>query len=128
MRVRLPRLYVFVILVVAIFSAVNISVLYMGKNVLAAIYQIDQWVGIILLGLIGAILIGMYAAYRLFTLRSFTPFEREMMEMRVEVTEIKKAVEAVAARVETMGAAGCGGDEARNEGEGQVEPSEGKGP
>lgn len=118
-KVKLPRLYVFIILIAVLFSVANIIIFIYARDILLIVGAVWNWLGILLLSLIGSLLIGMYAAYRLFTLRTFTPFEREMMEMRVEVAEIKKTVEAVAARVETMGAPGCGGDEAPEEGEGE---------
>ncbi len=107
--VRLPRIYTFIILIALLFSMVNVVVLYYGRNVLIAIQAIDAWVGVILLGLIGSMLIGMYIAFRLLSLRSFTPFEREMMEMRVEVAEIKRSTEEMRARLDTMGAPAGGG-------------------
>jgi len=100
--VRIPRLYTFVILIAVLFSVVNIIVLYYGKNAIIAIQAIDAWVGVILLALIGSMLIGMYIAYRLIALRAFTPFEREMMEMRVEVAEIRRSIEGVQARLDSV--------------------------
>jgi hypothetical protein len=95
-----------------LFSVANIAVLFYARNIVLYIGAVWNWIGILLLSMVGSLLIGMYAAYRLFTLRTFTPFEREMMEMRVDVADIKEAVKDVVARVESMGAPGCGGDEA----------------
>jgi len=102
--VRLPRFYTFVILIVVLFSAVNIIVLYYGRNVMLAIQAIDTWVGVMLLALIGSMFIGMYIAYRLLAMRAFSPFEREMMEMRVDVADMKRSVEEVRARLDAAGA------------------------
>lgn len=128
--VRLPRLYMFVILIVVLFSAVNLFVLYYGKNAIIAVQAIDAWVGVILLGLIGSMLIGMYIAYRLLAMRSFTPFEREMMEMRVDVADMKRSLEEVRERLDAKGAnaGGSAGTAAPpGQGEGELPSSEGKG-
>jgi Zn-dependent protease with chaperone function len=47
-----------------------------------------------LLALVGAIFIGIWVSHRLWSPSTFTPFEEEMLRMRAEVRDLKKAVEA----------------------------------
>ncbi|HTW76170.1 MAG TPA: hypothetical protein VMG14_00185 [Thermoplasmata archaeon] len=48
--------------------------------------------------LIGAIFIGIYLSARIFRSAGFTPFEEEMLRMRVDVRELKESVEELRAR------------------------------
>jgi small-conductance mechanosensitive channel len=92
---RLPRLYVFIILMVAMFSILNVAILFYGPNLYIYYSAIWTWSIILLMALVGAMLIGMAISHRLFTFREFTPFEKDMMEMRVEVDECMKMIEAI---------------------------------
>ncbi len=47
-----------------------------------------------LLALVGAIFIGIWVSHRLWSPSTFTPFEEEMLRMRAEVRDLKKAFEA----------------------------------
>ena len=87
MESRLPRLYVFIILMVTLFSILNVMILFYGRNLFIYYSAIWSWSIILLMALAGAMLIGMAISHRLFTFREFTPFEKDMMEMRVEVDE-----------------------------------------
>ena len=40
------------------------------------------------LAIVGAVFIGMFMAHRMFSRQEFTPFEREMLEMREEVKRL----------------------------------------
>jgi hypothetical protein len=90
LNTRLPRLYVFIIIMVALFSALNVLILFYGRNLFIYYSAIWSWSIILLLALTGTMLIGMALSHRLFTYREFTPFERDMMEMRLEVAECKE--------------------------------------
>jgi hypothetical protein len=68
-----------------LFSALNILILFYGQNLFIYFQAIWSWAGVLLFSMIGAMVIGMFLAYRLVAYREFTPFERDMMEMRVEV-------------------------------------------
>ena len=102
LHIQIPRLYIFVILIAVVFTVVNLAILSYGSSVILWISGIYAWVGVILLALIGSLLIGMYISYRVLALRSFTPFEKEMMEMRVEVSELKRTAEEIRAKFDTM--------------------------
>ncbi len=99
---RLPRLYVFILVMAIIFSAFNILILFYGRNLFIYFQALWSWSGVLLMALIGAMLIGMILSYRLLAYREFTPFERDMMEMRVEVSECKEMLAGINARLEAM--------------------------
>jgi uncharacterized integral membrane protein len=92
---RLPRLYVFIIVMVALFSALNVIILNYGQNLFIYYSAIWSWSIILLVALAGAMLIGMAISHRLFTYREFTPFEKDMMEMRLEMDELNQMVSAI---------------------------------
>ncbi|MCK5414532.1 MAG: hypothetical protein KAJ35_04035, partial [Thermoplasmata archaeon] len=69
---RLPRLYVFIILMVAMFSFLNVAILFYGRNLFIYYSAIWTWSIILLMALAGAMLIGMAISHRLFTFREFT--------------------------------------------------------
>jgi hypothetical protein len=92
---RVPRLYIFIIVMVALFSLLNVAILFYGRNLFIYYSAIWSWSIILLLALAGAMLIGMAISHRLFTYREFTPFERDMMEMRLEVDECKRMLNAI---------------------------------
>jgi uncharacterized protein YneF (UPF0154 family) len=46
-----------------------------------------------ILGLVGAIFIGIYISARVLQAEGFTPFEEEMLRMRVDVRDLKESVE-----------------------------------
>jgi len=92
---RLPRLYVFIIVMVTLFSFLNVIILFYGRNLFIYYSAIWSWSIILLMALVGAMLIGMALSHRLFTYREFTPFEKDMMEMRIEVDECKRMLSAI---------------------------------
>jgi len=128
-RVRIPRLYIFIILIAILFSVVNIIVLYYAENLVLYIGAVWGWISLLIMSLVGTLLIGMYIAYRLLAMRSFTPFEREMMEMRVDVADMKKSLEEVRGRLDAKGASAGGSAQTTvppGQGERERPSSEGK--
>ncbi len=99
---RLPRLYVFIIIMAILFSALNVLILFYGQNLFIYFQAIWSWAGVLLFSMIGAMVIGMFLAYRLVAYREFTPFERDMMEMRVEVGEYKELLAGIIERLDAM--------------------------
>ncbi len=97
---HLPRLYVVIILTVALFSVLNIAILFYGRNLFIYYSAIWSWSIILLVALAGAMLIGMAISHRIFTYREFTPFEKDMMEMRVEVDECKEMLSTIHAYIQ----------------------------
>jgi uncharacterized membrane protein (DUF106 family) len=51
---------------------------------------------IAVLAVIGAAFMGVLISHRIFSVKSFTPFEEEMLQMRKEVKEIKKKIDELA--------------------------------
>ena len=102
LKVRLPRLYVFIIIMAILFSAMNVLILFYGQNLFIYFQAIWSWAGVLLLSMIGAMVIGMFLAYRLVAYREFTPFEKDMMEMRVEVGECMEMFADVIERLDAM--------------------------
>jgi len=51
---------------------------------------------IAVLAVIGAAFMGVLISHRIFSVKSFTPFEEEMLQMRREVKEIKKKIDELA--------------------------------
>ncbi len=100
MELRLPRLYVFIIIMVALFSLLNIVILFYGRNLFIYYSAIWSWSIILLVALMGAMLLGMVISHRIFTYREFTLFEKDMMEMRLEVNECKEMLSAIHAYVQ----------------------------
>jgi hypothetical protein len=99
---RMPRLYVFIIVMVALFSLLNVVILFYGRNLFIYYSAIWSWSIILLVALAGAMLIGMAISHRLFTFREFTPFEKDMMEMRVEVDELKRMMSDIHTHMKRM--------------------------
>ena len=99
---RLPRLYVFILVMAFLFSAFNVLILFYGQNLFIYFQAIWSWSGVLLLSLMGAMLIGMFMSYRLLAYRGFTPFEKDMMEMRVEVSECKEILATINARLDAL--------------------------
>ncbi len=106
---RLPRLYVFIIVIVTLFSVLNLMILFYGQNLFIYYSAIWSWSGILLLALVGAMLIGMMISHRLFVYREFTPFEKDMMEMRVDVAECKEMLATIRDRLDEPSEGGPGG-------------------
>ncbi|UCD91829.1 MAG: hypothetical protein JSV43_06220 [Methanobacteriota archaeon] len=46
-----------------------------------------------ILAVVGAAFLGVIITHRIFSVRSFTPFEEEMLQMRKEVKEIREALD-----------------------------------
>ena len=102
LRFQLPRLYVFILVMVVVFSVLNIIILFYGRNLFLYFQAIWSWAGVLLVAMIGAMLIGMFLSYRILAYREFTPFEREMMEMRLEVDECRDLLKGLRERLDDI--------------------------
>lgn len=47
---------------------------------------------ITVLAIIGAVFLGIFISHRIFSVRDFTPFEKEMLSMKEDVEEIREQV------------------------------------
>jgi ABC-type sugar transport system permease subunit len=54
---------------------------------------------IAILAIIGAVFVGIFVSHRIISAQGFTPFEREMLEMREDVKQIKEKLEAIEGRI-----------------------------
>jgi type VI protein secretion system component VasK len=115
---RLPRLFVFFMVLIVLFTLLNVAILFFGKNLFLWFQAIWSWALILLVALMGAMLIGMFISYRVLAMREFTPFEREMMEMRLEVSDMKDSLAEIRSRI---GADNPGTEDASDEGETEAE-------
>ena len=88
----IPRLYITIMAYAVIFTVLNIFIFYYGRNLFIYFNAIWAWAGILFLAMVGAMLIGMIISYRF---REFTPFEKAMMEMNLEVSECKRMLAEV---------------------------------
>jgi cytochrome c biogenesis protein CcdA len=102
LQFQLPRLYVFIIVIAILFSVLNVVVLFYGRNLFLYFQAIWSWAGILLIALLGAMIIGMFLSYRMLAFREFTPFEREMMEMRLEVDECRELLSQIKERLQDL--------------------------
>ncbi|MCK4444784.1 MAG: hypothetical protein KAW09_09585, partial [Thermoplasmata archaeon] len=55
---------------------------------------------IAVLAVIGAAFMGVLISHRIFSVKSFTPFEEEMLQMRKEVKEIKEKIDGMSEKEE----------------------------
>lgn len=55
---------------------------------------------IAILAVIGAAFLGVFISHRIYSVKSFTPFEEEMLQMRKEVKEIKKTLQELSEKGE----------------------------
>lgn len=51
------------------------------------------WIALILFAIVGAIFFGMFLSHRILSIRSFTPFEEEMLKMREEIKKIDQKLD-----------------------------------
>jgi predicted permease len=57
--IRLPRLYVSILIYAILFTALNILIIIYGRNLFIYFQAIWSWAGVLLMAMIGAMLIGM---------------------------------------------------------------------
>lgn len=118
---RLPRLFVFFMVLILLFTLLNVAILFFGKNLFLWFEAIWSWAWILLMALMGAMLIGMFISYRVLAMREFTPFEREMMEMRLEVSDIKESLAKIRSNLGGDNPGTEGPQDASDEGEDEGE-------
>ena len=98
-KFRIPIIY-YVIIVALIIIATWIIILQLGfvtvESLLLNFYGfISMFVIISMLAVLGAIFMGMFISHTILVSRTFTPFEREMLEMREDLTKINEKLEKI---------------------------------
>jgi hypothetical protein len=94
LKFRIPPIY-YIIIVSGIIIAGWIIVVSLGlvtvENILLDfIGFISMLVVIFMLAVLGAIFLGMFISHRILSSKGFTPFEREMLEMRSDINKVNE--------------------------------------
>jgi len=103
--VRVPRWTLFWIGVIAILVLVEFAeitrlfTLPLSIAYLSPATFVFSLVLITLLALVGAVFVGFYLSSQIYSARSFTPFEQEMLRMRQDVTELRKELSGLREKV-----------------------------
>ncbi len=98
MRLRWIVLWLVVVIVLfAIFVAEITETIRLTDVVSYFFLFVLALVIIAILAVIGAAFMGVLISHRIFSVKSFTPFEEEMLQMRKEVKDIKKALDELSA-------------------------------
>ncbi len=82
-----------VLTLVIVWGSMLAGLIRMTDIVLNFFLIIFSLVVIAILAIIGAVFVGIFVSHRIISAQGFTPFEREMLEMREEVKQIKEKVE-----------------------------------
>jgi hypothetical protein len=96
-KFRIPIIY-YVIIVALIIIAAWIVIIQLGfvtvESLLLNFYGFISMVVIVsMLAVLGAIFMGMFISHRILASHGFTPFEREMLEMREDLNKINEKLE-----------------------------------
>jgi predicted membrane protein len=99
MRLRWIVLWLVVVIVLfAIFVAEITETIRLTDVVSYFFLFVLALVIIAILAVIGAAFMGVLISHRIFSIKSFTPFEEEMLQMRKEVKDIKKTLEELSVK------------------------------
>lgn len=86
-----------VIAILVVFEILQLSGIIRLSSIAANFYIfMFSLVTISILAVIGAIFLGITIAHRLLESRGFTPFEMEMLSMKEQISEMRKAIEELA--------------------------------
>ncbi len=84
----------FLVIVFGVFSIALITGFFPVRDLLTHFYVfVFALVIISIMGIIGAIFLGMFISHRIFSSRGFTTFEEEMLEMKDDVEYIRDKLE-----------------------------------
>lgn len=84
-----------VIILIVVLTAQMTGVITFGDIIANFFLFLVVLVIIAILAVIGAMFVGVFISHRIFSVKTFTPFEEEMLRMREEVVEIKEAIERI---------------------------------
>ena len=103
---KIPGMYMFV---VGIILALIVVMILWGLGMIDTVDIIAnillyflQWVFIMSLALLGAIVLGMFIGHRIFAHRGFTPFEKDMLEMRSDLKRGNQRLNAIEEELRSM--------------------------
>jgi len=84
---------VIILVLVVIWGSMLAGLIRFADIVLNFFLIIFSLVVIAILAIIGAVFVGIFVSHRILSAQGFTPFEREMLEMREDVKKIKDKLE-----------------------------------
>jgi len=87
-----------VLTLVIVWGSMLAGLIRMTDIVLNFFLIIFSLVVIAILAIIGAVFVGIFVSHRIISAQGFTPFEREMLEMREDVKQIKEKVDGMQQR------------------------------
>ncbi len=124
MKVRITPLYVaaaFIVVLILISTLFTIG-LWMGLWGDVEVYAMIQtfiinWVVVITFAILGGVLFGMFAGYRMLSSQGFTPFEKSMLHMFKEVQLMGERMENIEKTLKEMQGDRAGNSDILNEAE-----------
>lgn len=86
---------VIVAILVIIWGSMLAGLIHLADIVFNFFLIIFSLVVIAILAIIGAVFVGIFVSHRILSAQGFTPFEREMLEMREDVKKIRERIDAI---------------------------------
>ncbi|HID73974.1 MAG TPA: hypothetical protein EYP43_02860 [Thermoplasmata archaeon] len=103
---KIPIIYLFMVGVLLSIMAVLIlwfvGVIKTESIITDILIILVQWVFITGLALLGAILLGMFLGHRFLSIRGFTPFEKEMLEMHSNIKAMNARLDSIQSDIEAI--------------------------
>ncbi len=90
---------VIVLILVVVWGSMLAGLIRLADIVLNFFLIIFSLVVIAILAIIGAVFVGIFVSHRILSAQGFTPFEREMLEMREDVKKIRDRLEETGQKV-----------------------------
>jgi len=84
-----------VLILVIIWGSMLAGLIRLADIVLNFFLIIFSLVVIAILAIIGAVFVGIFVSHRILSAQGFTPFEREMLEMREDVKKIRERLDLI---------------------------------
>ncbi len=89
-----------VLILVIVWGSMLAGIFNPASIVLNFFLIIFSLVVIAILAIIGAAFVGIFVSHRILSAQGFTPFEREMLEMREDVKRIKERIDTMEERLD----------------------------
>ena len=86
---------VLVLVLVVVWGSMLAGLIRLADIVLNFFLIIFSLVVIAILAIIGAVFVGIFVSHRILSAQGFTPFEREMLEMREDVKRIRERLDTI---------------------------------
>jgi len=93
-KIPFPLLVLSIVVVIAGLVGISIMTGFIPISALTGFYAfVFSLVLISIMGIIGAIFVGMFISHKVFSSREFTTFEEEMLKMKSDIEYIRKRLE-----------------------------------